>query len=477
MFIANSTFQNMPDLGVSPDKSIWTGPDSTIVHVQAVLFSSLAISLLAAFIAMLSKQWLSCYSESYGSHNNRGRYQYRGINGVTAWHLDLIMECLPLLLQAALFLFSYALSIYLFTINNAVAAVTIGFTSFGLLFYFLIVFAGTLSYNCPFQTPLSRTLRFLFRLENDDKNYLGQAWSWLKRVFSGRCFGRPHRPGKSGVSSRPWQSSSCGDFESSAGRTAQGNNVLEAEYIARLSHMSRSAEIVWPIGISQATLLEQLYDTILEYFDFSSNPPVLIPTFRDRVYLTAKALIHLAVQRNDVDSERNVFQSISMKHRLIGSRHYNMDSDLESTLGMVDRVLKDEDLPLMHWEQFSFTAPHHTWMAYIFRCHAWRTLRNNNPLPGDVEQFVLHSLRPVPPPPAPIVVECLHIIGLVLGTTLQDYDQQAIDERSVRRRRAPRCKLIRFVAVTRSGPKSTASTVNLRDSGTTIPPRMRSTVR
>src|ERR1700753_382225 len=175
MFIANSTFQNKPDLGVSPDKSVWTGPDSTIVHVQAVLFSSLAISLLAAFIAMLSKQWLSRYSESYGSLTDRGRDRQRKIKGVTTWHFDLIMECLPLLLQAALLLFSYALAIYLPTINKTIAAVAIAFTSFGLLFYFLIVSAATLSYNCPFQTPLSLTLRFLFRLEDKDKNYLGQT--------------------------------------------------------------------------------------------------------------------------------------------------------------------------------------------------------------------------------------------------------------------------------------------------------------
>ena len=194
MFIANSTFQKTPNLGVSPDKSIWTGPDSTIVHVQAVLFSSLAISLLAAFIAMLSKQWLSRYSESYGSLTERGRDRKRKIKGVTTWHFDLIMECLPLLLQVALFLFSYALSIYLFTIKKAISAVAISFTSFGLLFYFLIVSAATLSYNCPFQTPLSLALRFLFRLEDKDKNHLGRAWSWLKRmVYGGFCrFGRPY---------------------------------------------------------------------------------------------------------------------------------------------------------------------------------------------------------------------------------------------------------------------------------------------
>ncbi|KAF9790541.1 hypothetical protein BJ322DRAFT_999128, partial [Thelephora terrestris] len=35
----------------------WAGPDPAIVHVQAILYASLAASLLAAFIATLGKQW------------------------------------------------------------------------------------------------------------------------------------------------------------------------------------------------------------------------------------------------------------------------------------------------------------------------------------------------------------------------------------------------------------------------------------
>ena len=462
MFIANSTFHQTPPLNVSPNLSIWTGPDPTIVHVQAILFASLAVSLLAAFIAMLGKQWLNRYSkaESCASPIDRSRDRQRKINGMTTWHFDVIMECLPLLLQAALLLFGYALSNYLFTIDKAVAAVVAAFTGFGLLFYFLVVSAATLSYSCPFQTPLSLLFRFLLRLEDKDKNYLGKSWSWLKRMFSCGicCSGSPHA--LEGARGDHVELEVVGPFSRlpplAAGWNAWGDYVLDSYCVAWLIQKSRDAEvimaimrlipdIVWHTGI-EITPLQRLYDTLLECLDRSSN---VTPKLREKAYFSAKALVHLAVQRKDIESDRDVFQSISRKHQLIGSRHYDTDSDLESTLGMVDRVFKDDKLPSMRWREFSFTVPHQTWMGYVLRCYAWRALRNHNPLPGDVEQFVLHSFRPVPPPPAPIVVECLHIISLVLGITLQDSDQQAIDERSVHCRQVlPRRNLISFVAAT-----------------------------
>ena len=450
MFIANSTqirgSDQLPSFGVSPDKAIWTGPEPIIVHVQAVLFSSLAISLLAAFIAMLSKQWLGRYSESHGSLTDRGRDRQRKINGVNTWHFDLIMECLPLLLQVALFLFNYALSIYLFTINKAVAAVTIGLASFGLLFYFLIVFAATLSYNCPFQTPLSLFLRFLFRLKDKDKNHLVQAWSRLKRIFScGLCrIRRPHA--RQGDHDDHFALAVVGPLYRllplAPGETCWVEYMLDSDRITWLFEKSRDTkiimaivrvipEIIWHSGI-ETTPLGRLYDIVLECFDYSSKPPVVIPTLREKAYLSAKALVHLAIQRMDID--REVFRSISSRHRdsIIVSEHCGADSDLESTLGMIDRVFKDDTFDPMRWEQFSFTAPHHSWMGYTLRCCAWHALRDNKSLPRDAEQFILHSLQLVPPPPDPVVVECLHIITLVLRIPLQDDDQQVINERSVR---------------------------------------------
>ena len=58
------------------------------------------------------------------------------MNGMGTRHFDLIMGCLPLILQAALLL-NYALYSYLF-IEKVVASVLVRFTSSNLLFYLLI---------------------------------------------------------------------------------------------------------------------------------------------------------------------------------------------------------------------------------------------------------------------------------------------------------------------------------------------------
>ncbi|KAF9783506.1 hypothetical protein BJ322DRAFT_980879, partial [Thelephora terrestris] len=50
--IDNTTFGS--DVPTLPQ---WDGPSSVTVHVQAILYASLATSLIAAFLAMLGKQW------------------------------------------------------------------------------------------------------------------------------------------------------------------------------------------------------------------------------------------------------------------------------------------------------------------------------------------------------------------------------------------------------------------------------------
>src|SRR5882762_1990293 len=63
------------------------------------------------------------------------------------------MESLLLMLQATLLLLCCALSRYLWEINITVASVVLGITSFGVIFYLLILIAGTASASCPYQTP------------------------------------------------------------------------------------------------------------------------------------------------------------------------------------------------------------------------------------------------------------------------------------------------------------------------------------
>jgi len=120
------------------------------------------MSLLAAFVAMLGKQWLNRYlRHTGGSMIERCGDRQRKFDGLEKWPFRLFVESLPIMLQIALLLLTCGLSRYMWSINTSVAGVVISFTVLGILFYVGIVVAGTSSYECPFQTPASIGLRHL----------------------------------------------------------------------------------------------------------------------------------------------------------------------------------------------------------------------------------------------------------------------------------------------------------------------------
>jgi hypothetical protein len=127
------------------------------------LYSSLLISLLAAFVAMLGKQWLNRYLRRVGgSMIERCGDRQRKCNGLQKWPFHFFVEGLPVMLQVALLLLACGLCRYMASINTSIAGVLIALTVLGVLFYVGIVIAGTSSYDCPFQTPASGTLRSLW---------------------------------------------------------------------------------------------------------------------------------------------------------------------------------------------------------------------------------------------------------------------------------------------------------------------------
>jgi hypothetical protein len=154
--VDNTTFgDNVPPL------PLWTGPPRAIVQVQAILFASLATSLLSAFLAILGKQWLNRYAsiDMGGSTIERSRHRQRKLDDIVSWYFNPVMESLPLMLQGALVLFGCALSLYLWEINTTVARVVLGATLFGLIFYSFIVVQGVVSPSFPYQTPAAGILR------------------------------------------------------------------------------------------------------------------------------------------------------------------------------------------------------------------------------------------------------------------------------------------------------------------------------
>ena len=177
--------------GEVPTVPLWSGPPRMIIHVQAILLASLSVSLLAAFLAMLGKQWLNrCIpADMPGTIVERCQYRQRKLDGIVDWYFDNVMELLPLMLQVALLLFGCALSRYLWGINTTVASVVLGVTTSGLLFYLFIVVAGVVYVNCPYQTPGANFLRripdipghiphILLRVQNIFRS----IWGRLRRI-------------------------------------------------------------------------------------------------------------------------------------------------------------------------------------------------------------------------------------------------------------------------------------------------------
>jgi len=128
------------------------------------MYASLMISLLAAFVAMLGKQWLNRYlRNSGGSMIERCGDRQRKCDGLQKWPLHFFVESLPVMLQAALLLLACGLCRHMWSISPAVARTLICLTGLGVVFYVAIVIAGMSSYACPFQTPASTTLRGLWK--------------------------------------------------------------------------------------------------------------------------------------------------------------------------------------------------------------------------------------------------------------------------------------------------------------------------
>ena len=128
------------------------------------MYASLLISMLAAFVAMLGKQWLNRYlRNSGGSMIERCGDRQRKCNGLEKWPLHFFIESLPVMLQVALLLLACGLCKHMMSVNTPVARTLISLTSLGAIFYIAIVITGTSSYACPFQTPVSIGLRGLWK--------------------------------------------------------------------------------------------------------------------------------------------------------------------------------------------------------------------------------------------------------------------------------------------------------------------------
>lgn len=131
--------------------------------INGLWFSSLALSLSAALIAMLAKEWLTAFAASRprSPYDHAVLHQKR-LQGLRQWYALQMIDFLPTVIHFALLLFSIGLVLYLWTLDYAIAAAVVLIVGISVLFYAATAIFASIYPFCPFVTQVSKYIQRAF---------------------------------------------------------------------------------------------------------------------------------------------------------------------------------------------------------------------------------------------------------------------------------------------------------------------------
>ena len=304
----------------------------------------------------------------------------RKCDGLKKWPLHFFIESLPLMLQAALLFLASGLCRYMWSINAPVAYTIICFTGLGVLFFVAIVIAGTSSYACPFQTPLSTALRGPWkRVRRGVKQALSRIrLSWNQRV-------RPllRRPSLSTTTSlsgiviqapKPWLKPEDLDII----RMTNINDARCVSWIIRNitdpEALDAAVRLAGTIRWFDGPEVDVPYDSIVSAFEACFDPSgKLYPGSRDRAYYSGRAMMWIR------GLAACKFEGFADRFRL--SNANRQGTGLDSDLGHLLRV--NQSSPWFENQKIArllevgpeHTPSHAQWVsdAALYYCWAFRS--------------------------------------------------------------------------------------------------------
>ncbi|KAL1732098.1 hypothetical protein EV714DRAFT_207498, partial [Schizophyllum commune] len=168
---ANSRVDDVPVSGLTPNS---TTHSKTDLWVNGLWLISLALSLLAALISVLAKQWIQHYNAiTGGTARDRANIRHYRLLAFDRWNVPFIIGFLPALLSTALLLFLGGLAVYFAPLDSTIAFVIIGFTSAIALLYMISIVLPIIVTHCAYKTPVS--------------NYIVLVAQFLARFFGLIC--------------------------------------------------------------------------------------------------------------------------------------------------------------------------------------------------------------------------------------------------------------------------------------------------
>ena len=140
-------------------------PSPLAIAVQTLWSLSLILSLACALGAILVQQWCQeymRYSQCHTQPSTRARIRAYLFNGGCNYHMEQVINALPLFLHLAILLFCAGLVTYFFNLNKVVAYTALAaYSLIGALYLFFTI-SPLIDISSPFKTPMSTFLwRFL----------------------------------------------------------------------------------------------------------------------------------------------------------------------------------------------------------------------------------------------------------------------------------------------------------------------------
>ncbi|KAG1817484.1 uncharacterized protein BJ212DRAFT_135370 [Suillus subaureus] len=156
--------------------------------MQALAYASLGFNLLAAYGAVMGKQWLGHYKTNrfgHGSLQDRCQQRHRKFQELKTWRFENVLQSFPVLLQISLLLFGLSLGAMLWTQQRFISIIVIAMTTFGGLCHAFIITVSLICPDSPFQTPVSLVIHAVFgrfrarASQHQDKDPVKSAMTWI----------------------------------------------------------------------------------------------------------------------------------------------------------------------------------------------------------------------------------------------------------------------------------------------------------